>query len=149
MGCRTSPTNGEGGRIRQRVSAKSDGLGKARGSIPPCGCICMHRKRINLSTVLAGQRVGIKEVDEGIWIVSASCTTILATSTWNRSPCNLWTTRSARGCYLCLRYAPLPMSSDNTRVVGRRWGIRTPDQRIKSPLLYQAELTARARNFGL
>ncbi|HXX86578.1 MAG TPA: hypothetical protein VEN29_21680 [Casimicrobiaceae bacterium] len=30
------------------------------------GRICMHRKRINLSTVLAGQRVGIKEVDEGI-----------------------------------------------------------------------------------
>ena len=30
----------------------------------------MHRKRINLSTVLAGQRVGIKEVDDGIWIVS-------------------------------------------------------------------------------
>ena len=30
----------------------------------------MHRKRINLSTVLAGQRVGIKEVDEGIRIVS-------------------------------------------------------------------------------
>jgi len=30
----------------------------------------MDRKRINVSTVLAGQRVGIKEVDEGIWIVS-------------------------------------------------------------------------------
>ena len=30
----------------------------------------MFRKRINLSTVLAGERVGIKEVDEGIWIVS-------------------------------------------------------------------------------
>ncbi len=28
------------------------------------------RKRINVSTVLAGQRLGIKEVDEGIWIVS-------------------------------------------------------------------------------
>ena len=28
----------------------------------------MHRKRINVSHVLAGQRVGIKEVDEGIWI---------------------------------------------------------------------------------
>jgi Integrase core domain len=35
-----------------------------------CGRICMHRKRINVSTVLAGQRLGIKEVDEGIWIVS-------------------------------------------------------------------------------
>ncbi len=35
-----------------------------------CGRICMHRKRINASTVLAGQRLGIKEVDEGVWIVS-------------------------------------------------------------------------------
>ncbi len=38
--------------------------------VTACGRICMYRKRINLSTVLAGQRVGIKEVDEGIWIVS-------------------------------------------------------------------------------
>ena len=32
--------------------------------------ICMHKKKINLSTVMAGQRVGIKEVDDGIWLVS-------------------------------------------------------------------------------
>ena len=38
--------------------------------VTACGRICMHRKRINVSGVLAGQRVGIKEVDEGIWIVS-------------------------------------------------------------------------------
>lgn len=38
--------------------------------VTACGRICMHRKRVNLSTVLAGQRVGIKEVDEGIWIVT-------------------------------------------------------------------------------
>lgn len=38
--------------------------------VTACGRICMHRKRINVSYVLAGQRVGIKEVDEGIWIVS-------------------------------------------------------------------------------
>ena len=30
----------------------------------------MRRKRINLSHVLAGQRVGIKQVDEDIWSVS-------------------------------------------------------------------------------
>ena len=35
-----------------------------------CGRICMHRKRISLSHVLAGQRVGIMEVEEGIWIES-------------------------------------------------------------------------------
>ena len=38
--------------------------------VTACGRICMHRKRINLSHVFAGQRVGVKEVDEGIWIVS-------------------------------------------------------------------------------
>ncbi len=30
----------------------------------------MHRKRVSISHVLAGRRLGIKEVDEGIWIVS-------------------------------------------------------------------------------
>jgi hypothetical protein len=35
-----------------------------------CGRICIHRKRINISSVLAGQRLGIKEVDERIWLVS-------------------------------------------------------------------------------
>jgi hypothetical protein len=35
-----------------------------------CGLKRRNRERINLSHVLAGQRVGIKEVDEGIWIVS-------------------------------------------------------------------------------
>ena len=60
--------------------------------VTACGRICMYRKRINLSYVLAGQRVGIKEVDDGIWI-EASCITISATSTWSRRPCNPWTTR--------------------------------------------------------
>jgi transposase InsO family protein len=35
-----------------------------------CGRLCLYRKKINLSTCLAGQAVGIKEVDNGIWLVS-------------------------------------------------------------------------------
>lgn len=35
-----------------------------------CGRICIYRKKINISTVLAGQKLGIKEVDDGIWLVS-------------------------------------------------------------------------------
>jgi len=38
--------------------------------VTACGRICMHRKKINISTVLAGQRVGLKEVDDAIWLVS-------------------------------------------------------------------------------
>jgi len=38
--------------------------------VTACGRICMARKKINVSTVLAGQRLGIKEVDDCIWLVS-------------------------------------------------------------------------------
>jgi transposase InsO family protein len=38
--------------------------------VTACGRLCMHRKKINISTVMAGQRLGIKEVDDGIWLVS-------------------------------------------------------------------------------
>ncbi|MCL4853563.1 MAG: integrase core domain-containing protein [Bryobacteraceae bacterium] len=35
-----------------------------------CGRLCLYRKKINLSKSLAGQAVGVKEVDNGIWLVS-------------------------------------------------------------------------------
>jgi transposase InsO family protein len=38
--------------------------------VTTCGRICMMRKKINISHVLAGQKLGIKEVDDGIWLVS-------------------------------------------------------------------------------
>ena len=39
-------------------------------TVTTCGRLCMLRKKINISTVLAGQTLGIKEVDEGIWLIS-------------------------------------------------------------------------------
>jgi len=38
--------------------------------VTACGHICMHRKKINISTVMTGQRLGIKAVDYGVWLVS-------------------------------------------------------------------------------
>jgi len=35
-----------------------------------CGRLCLYQKKINLSTSLASQAVGIQEVDDGIWLVS-------------------------------------------------------------------------------
>lgn len=35
-----------------------------------CGRICLGREKINFSTVFAGQAVGIKEVQDDIWLVS-------------------------------------------------------------------------------
>src|SRR5258706_5665365 len=59
--------------------------------VTACGRLCLHRKRINISSVLAGQRLGIEEVDEASGS-SASCATILDTSTWSGKPCNPSTT---------------------------------------------------------
>jgi hypothetical protein len=61
--------------------------------------------------------------------LSDSCTTISDISTCSREPCNPSTTRSARGCHLCLRYVPLPMSPGRT-------GVRdVADPRLEPPTL--------------
>jgi putative transposase len=39
-------------------------------TVTSCGRICIGRRKINLSAVFAGQRVGIKEVSEKIWLVT-------------------------------------------------------------------------------
>ncbi|RWX00605.1 IS481 family transposase, partial [Rhizobium leguminosarum] len=38
--------------------------------VTDCSHICMYRKRINIFTVMAGQRLDIEEVDDGVWLVS-------------------------------------------------------------------------------
>jgi putative transposase len=35
-----------------------------------CGGICFEGRKINLSDVFAGQQVGIKQIDDRIWLVS-------------------------------------------------------------------------------
>ncbi len=39
-------------------------------TVTNCGRICIRGKKINLSYVFSGQDVGVKEVSEGIWLVS-------------------------------------------------------------------------------
>ena len=39
-------------------------------TVTQCGRICFGRQKIHLSTVFAGQKVGIKEVADKIWLVS-------------------------------------------------------------------------------
>jgi hypothetical protein len=38
--------------------------------VTQCGRICIGRRKINLSTVFAGQYVGVTEIDNDIWLVS-------------------------------------------------------------------------------
>src|SRR3954465_4201532 len=39
-------------------------------TVTSCGRICFNRQKINLSVVFAGQKVGIKQVSEDIWLVT-------------------------------------------------------------------------------
>ena len=39
-------------------------------TVTHCGRICIGRRKINLSTVFAGQNVGVKEVSDNVWLVS-------------------------------------------------------------------------------
>ena len=39
-------------------------------TVTTCGRICFNRRKINLSTVFAGQTVEIKQTDAHIWLVS-------------------------------------------------------------------------------
>ena len=39
-------------------------------TVTSCGRICIGKRKINFSTVFAGQKIGIREVDDKIWLVS-------------------------------------------------------------------------------
>ena len=39
-------------------------------TVTQCGRICMGNRKINLSTVFAGQRVGVKQLADQVWLVS-------------------------------------------------------------------------------
>ena len=39
-------------------------------TVTHCGRVCFGTRKINLSTVFAGQNVGVKQVDERIWLVT-------------------------------------------------------------------------------
>jgi Integrase core domain len=93
--------------------------------VTACGRLCLHRKRINISTVLAGQRLGIKEVDDGIWLASFM-TYDLGYFDLEQKTLQPSTTPSARGCHPCLRHVLLPMSPGWTDCAWRRGGDSNP-----------------------
>jgi hypothetical protein len=87
--------------------------------VTACGRICMLRKKVNISSVLAGQRLGIKEIDDGIWIVSFMQYDLGYIDLEQRTLQPL-DNPSARGCHPCLRYVALPMSPVRTQTGWRR-----------------------------
>ncbi len=58
--------------------------------------------------------IGLKEVEEGIWLVSFMDYDLGYVAIWREKLFNLWTTRLAQKCNLCVRYVVLPMSPGRT-----------------------------------
>ena len=81
--------------------------------VTSCGRLCLYNKKINLSVSLAGQAVGVKEVDHDIWLVSFMDYD-LGYIDLEEKPCSPWRTPSGQKCNLCLRNVLLPMSPERT-----------------------------------
>jgi hypothetical protein len=71
--------------------------------VTSCGRLCLYNKKINLSVSLAGQAVGVKEVDHGIWLVSFMDYDLGFAAPAEPLRAESVTYVSGTFCYLCLR----------------------------------------------
>jgi hypothetical protein len=87
-------------------------------------------KRINISTALAGQKLRIKEVDDGIWPASFMHYDLGYFDLEQKTVRHEVVTHvSGTICYLCVRAGQIEL--------GERGGTRTLDPMIKSHVLYR------------
>ena len=86
--------------------------------VTSCGRLCLYNKKINLSVSLAGQAVGVKEVDHGIWLVSFMDYDLGYIDLEEKTLQPL-ENPSGQKCNLCLRNVLLPMSPERLERIGR------------------------------
>ena len=79
------------------------------------GRIRFDGRKITLSQVFAGQTVGIKQVEDHLWLASFMHYDLGYTDLEQRALQTI-DNRSARGCHPCLRNIPLPMSPGRTQL---------------------------------
>ena len=83
-------------------------------TVTHCGRICFRRQKVNLSTVFAGQNVGVTQVGDRIWLVSFMQ---LRSRLFRRRDLQAGTDReslrservtyvSGMNCHLCVRNGP-------------------------------------------
>ncbi len=110
-----------------------------------CGRICIAGQKIHLSTVFAGHDVGVRQVEDDVWLVSfmdydlgyfdlESNKVQALDNPFGPKVLRVWAVKSVNhvlgtNCQGCDQYVPLPLGGSGET--------RTRDQRIKSPLLYR------------
>ena len=82
--------------------------------VTSCGRLCLYNKKINLSVSLAGQAVGVKEVDHGIWLVSFMDYDLGYIDLEEKTLQPLQNPFGPK-CNPCLRNVLLPMSPERTK----------------------------------
>ena len=93
------------GRLYQGLPQLDDPFHDKAVIVTTCGRIGFNTRRINLSQVFAGHMVGIKQVDERVWLVSVMHCDL---GYFDDETCRLEPslTPSDPKCYLCLRNNP-------------------------------------------
>ena len=77
--------------------------------VTQCGRICLNNAKISFSRVFAGQLVGIREVNDKIWLVSFLDYDLGYFDEDSRRVEPIENPFLRQKCYLCPRYKPLPM----------------------------------------
>ena len=103
--------------------------------VTACGRICMNRKKINISTVMAGQRLGIKEVDDGIWLVSFMHYDLGYIDLEQRTLQTIDNPFGTRLSPMSKVRSVTHVSGPDTNWAGRSGGTRTPNPRFWRPVL--------------
>ena len=82
--------------------------------VTACGRICMMRKKIDVSTVLAGQKLGVTEVVDGIWLLSFVHYDMGYIDLDRRQPVRHEVVTHVVGtfCYPCLRAVQKPLGGE-------------------------------------
>jgi hypothetical protein len=89
----------------------------------------MHRKQSNILTVIAGQRLEVKEVDDGIWLVSFINYDLGCIDLEQKTSQTIDNPHLAQGCHLYL--------GADTGQDGSPGRTRTSDPAVNSRLLYR------------
>jgi putative transposase len=83
--------------------------------VTTCGRICFNTRKINLSHVFAGQRVGIKQVDDRLWLITFMDYDL---GYFDDTECRLEPLDNplALNCYPCLQNKMSPISQEGYNV---------------------------------
>ena len=85
-------------------------------TVTSCGRICIGGRKINLSTVFAGQNVGVKEVSDKVWLVSFMKYDL---GFFDQELGTVTSAENPFGAKVFARYKTLPMCPERTWPIGQ------------------------------